>query len=284
MLGTAIAVFQLHQINWLTLAISLFAVALVHGASNVLNDYYDDLSGADRINTEPLTPFAGGSRVIQQQLLTSTEMFRLGWTMLSIAILLGLWLAVLTGPLLLMIGIPGLILALIYSAPPFALAYRGFGEIVIIAAFGILPVLGSYFVQTGTVNLLPLWVGIISGLLTAAILFVNQFPDYVSDGLCGKKTTVVRLGPQFAARLYPMWFAAAALLLAALIISAELPALMACALMPLPLVWKNTRDLCIDHNTHQGLLPVIKRTIVTHAMVTCLMIITLLISAFQVIE
>lgn len=275
LLGTAIAIFQQYEFNWLTFTLALIAATLIHGGADVLNDYYDDLSGADRINIDPLTPYTGGSRVIQRQLLTSLQMFRLGWSLFGIAILLGLWLVLQTGPLLLMIGCIGLLLSIIYSAPPLALSYRGLGEVAITITFGILPVLGAYYVQTGTFSLLPVWIGLIPGLLTAAILFINQFPDYSADKLSNKGTIVVRLGPDRAAQLYPLWAAGAALILLTLVLLDLLPGLVLCALLPLSLVWKNAQDLRKDHTTHQGLIPVVKRTIAIHGMVTGLMILTL---------
>jgi 1,4-dihydroxy-2-naphthoate octaprenyltransferase len=276
LLGTVVAFYEQYQINWMTLTLSLIAAVLVHGGADVLNDYYDDLSGADGINIDPLTPFAGGSRVIQRQLLTSKQMFKLGWSMFGIAILLGLWLVALTGPLLFLIGCIGLMLSIIYSAPPFALSYRGLGEVAIVMTFGVLPVLGAYYVQTGTFSLLPIWIGGIAGLLTAAILFINQFPDYLPDKLSSKRTIVVLLGPTRAAQLYPLWAAAAALILVTLVMLDQLPALVLCALLPLPLVWKNARALRKDHSTHQGLAPVVKSTIAIHGMFIGLMIFTLL--------
>jgi 1,4-dihydroxy-2-naphthoate octaprenyltransferase len=276
LLGTVVASYEQHQINWMTLTLSLIAAVLIHGGADVLNDYYDDLSGADRINIDPLTPYAGGSRVIQRQLLTSTQMFKLGWSMFGIATLLGLWLVALTGPLLLVIGSVGLVLGVIYSAPPVALSYRGFGEVVIAFTFGVLPVLGAYYVQTGTISLLPFWIGMIAGLLTAAILFVNQFPDYKPDKLSNKRTIVVRLGPYRAAQLYPLWATTAALILLTLVVLDLLPALVLCALLPLPLVWKNTHALKKDYSSHEGLAPVVKGTIAIHAMVIGLMILALL--------
>ena len=276
LLGTVVAFYEQYQINWMTLTLSLIAAVLIHGGADVLNDYYDDLSGADGINIDPLTPFTGGSRVIQRKLLTSKQMFKLGWSMFGIAILLGLWLVALTGPLLLVIGSIGLILSIIYSAPPIALSYRGFGEVAIAITFGVLPVLGAYYVQTGTFSLLPIWIGGIAGLLTAAILFINQFPDYLPDKLSSKRTIVVRLGPSRAAQLYPLWAAGAALILVTLVMLNLLPALVLCALLPLPLVWKNAHALRKDHSTHQGLVPVVKSTIAIHGIFIGLMILTLL--------
>ena len=282
MLGTAVAVYQQNPVNWLTLAIALVASILIHGGADVLNDYYDDLSGADRINIDPLTPFAGGSRMIQRQLLTSTQMFKFGWSLFAIAVLLGLWLVALTGPVLILFGVAGVVISIIYSAPPLALSYRGLGELAITLAFGILPVSGAYYVQTGTFSLLPVWVGLIPGLLTSAILFINQFPDYETDKLSGKRTIVVRLGPARAARLYPLWAIAAALILAALILLDKLPILLLCALVPLLLVWKHARSLTQDYRTNEGLISVVKGTISIHGMVTGLMITGLSGAAFMI--
>jgi 1,4-dihydroxy-2-naphthoate octaprenyltransferase len=272
LLGTAVAVYEQHQINWMTLTLFLLAAVLIHGGADVLNDYYDDLSGADRNNIDPLTPFAGGSRVIQRSLITPTQMFRLGWALFGTAVLLGMWLVAITGPLLLALGSIGLIFGITYSAPPLALSYRGLGEVVITITFGVLPVLGAYYVQTGELSLLPVWVGLIAGLLTASILFINQFPDYKPDKLSNKQTIVVRLGLSRAAPLYPLWSIGAALILLALVILELLPVLTLCALLLFPLVWKNISILRKDDSTHRSLAPVIRSTIAIHGMAIGLMI------------
>ena len=187
LLGTATATYEDYSLNVLTLLLSLIAGIAAHAGANVLNDYYDDLSGADGCNTRPLTPFAGGSRVIQQNLMTPAQVLGLAKALFAVAGLLGLLLAAMVGPLLLMIGGLGILLGIAYSAPLVALSYRGLGEVTIAMTFGILPVVGAHYVQAGVLSPLPVYIGIIPGLLTAAILYINQFPDYWPDRP-GRKT------------------------------------------------------------------------------------------------
>ncbi len=117
LLGTAVAFHEQNPLNWLTLSLSLIAAILIHAGADVLNDYYDDLSGADRIDVDRLTPFAGGSRVIQLQQLTPIQMFVFGLSLLGTATVLGLWLVILTGsPLLIIkrtIAIHGVVIGLL---------------------------------------------------------------------------------------------------------------------------------------------------------------------------
>lgn len=174
----------------------LFALA-AHAGSNVLNDYYDALSGADDAGGERIFPFTGGSRFIQNGVLSRTETARLGYTLIAAVVPAGLWLAWHSGAGLLLIGLAGLSLGWAYTAPPLALVSRGLGEAAVAAGW-LLVVIGSDFVQRGAFSTLPLAAGLSYALLVASILFINEFPDRRGDEAAGKRTLVVRLGAQDA--------------------------------------------------------------------------------------
>ena len=109
----------------------------------------------------------------------------------------GLWLAWQAGPGLIVIGLAGLAIGWAYSAPPLALASRGLGEAAVAAGW-LLVVVGSDYVQRAAFALAPLQAGLSYALLVAAILFINEFPDRRGDAAAGKRTLVVRLGPDGA--------------------------------------------------------------------------------------
>src|SRR5512134_1251983 len=102
---------------FLTLAFALVA----HAGINVLNDYYDALNGSDAANTERRFPYTGGSRFIQNGVLSvhATRVF--GATLLAAVVPAGLWLAWNSGPGLVAIGFAGLAVGWAYSAPPLKL-------------------------------------------------------------------------------------------------------------------------------------------------------------------
>lgn len=178
----------------------LFAL-VAHAGVNVLNDYYDHLNGSDAANTERVFPFTGGSRFIQNRVLSARATAVFGVLLLLAVIPPGLWLAWHSGPVLLWIGAAGLLVGWAYSAPPLKLASRGLGELAIAGGWWLV-VVGSDFVQRGAFELQPIVAGLGYGLMVANLLFINQFPDAVADAQAGKRTWVVRQGRQRARRGY----------------------------------------------------------------------------------
>lgn len=194
-IGTASAWQDGITLSLSLLLFSLFAVILVHAGANVLNDYYDARNGTDLQNKDYLYPYTGGSRFIQNGVLSVTQTRDYGLLLLVGGILPGLWLISVSGPALLGIGMLGILLAWGYSGPPLDLNRRGLGELSILICFGILIVSGSDYVQRGELAIQPLLLAIPYGLLCAALLYINQFPDRLADAAAGKHHWVVRLGP-----------------------------------------------------------------------------------------
>lgn len=181
-----------------TLAIVTILFALVaHAGGNVINDYHDAVSGADDANTGRLFPFTGGSRFIQNGVMSTRQAARFGYGLLLLVVPAGVWLTVSAGPALLIIGVAGLVLAWAYSAPPLKLVSRGLGEVVV-AACWLLVVVGADYVQRGELAWTPVAAGLSFALLVANLLYINQFPDHAGDAAAGKRTLVVRLGPESA--------------------------------------------------------------------------------------
>ncbi|HQZ03743.1 MAG TPA: prenyltransferase [Thauera sp.] len=237
----------------------LFAL-ITHAGANVINDYFDALNGTDTLNTERLHPYTGGSRFIQNGFLSPAEMRRFGYLLLAAVIPGGLWLTVESGPTLLAIGLAGLLVAWAYSAPPFKLMSRGMGEVAITAGW-LLVVLGTDYVQRGEIAALPLVAGLPFALLVAAILFINQFPDRRADEAAGKRTLVVRLGPNTASRGYGVLVAFAYLWLASALVAGQLPPSAAIALLPAAFSIRAARQLLADAAYPARLVPPIRDTI-----------------------
>ena len=197
LLGLACAYGSGISINTGTAILTIFFALVAHAGANVINDYHDARSGADAANTARLYPFTGGSRFIQNNVLTPRQTACFGYTLLAIVIPAGLWLTWQTGPGLLLIGLLGLLCGWAYSAPLLALASRGLGEIAIVAGW-LLIIIGTDYVQRTRFSLLPVAAGASYVLLVANLLYINQFPDRESDAATGKHTLVVRLGPETA--------------------------------------------------------------------------------------
>jgi 1,4-dihydroxy-2-naphthoate octaprenyltransferase len=237
----------------------LFAL-IAHAGANVVNDYYDALNGSDAANVQRLFPFTGGSRFIQNGVLSLHETRLFGYGLLAAVIPAGLWLTAQSAPGLIWIGLAGLAIGWAYSAPPLQLMARGVGEAAIIGGW-LLIVLGTDFVQRGALAALPLVAGLPFALLVAAILYLNQFPDAQADAAAGKRTLVVRLGPQQARWGYALLAAAAYLWLALAVILGALPLLCAAGLLPALLSFKAARGLLQHASDPARLTPAITATI-----------------------
>ncbi len=216
------------------LALAVIGIALVHSGANVLNDYFDSRSGNDAVNTGRVFPFSGGSRFIQNGVLSEAQALRLGSGLIGAGALLGLCLVAIGGTALLAIGAIGIALAVTYSSPP-CLACRGLGDAVIALCFGVLPVAGTSVLLTGAVPHEAWWLAAGLGCFVAAILWANSIPDIEADRAAGKLTLPARLGQHRASLVLSLWFVAgfAALLGSPLpgatwaVLVAALPAFMA---------------------------------------------------------
>lgn len=237
----------------------LFAL-LAHAGANVLNDYHDALSGADEANTGRLYPFTGGSRFIQNGVLSPRQTVRFAYVLLGLVVPAGLWLALGSGAGLVAVGLAGLALGWAYSAPPLKLASRGLGEFAIAGAW-LLVVVGADFVQRGAFAWTPVAAGLSYALLVANLLFINQFPDRAGDEAAGKRTLVVRLGADTAKWGY---FAIALVAYGWLVLQVgryNLPQACAAAALTLVLSLNAARQLREHASEPAELRPAIKLTI-----------------------
>lgn len=159
-------------------------------ATNLFNDAIDAAKGAD---TERRT---GPQRVTASGLVSRQAVMAAGGVFLLLAIGCGVVLFKAAGWPILAIGIPSLYLAYGYTGGPFPLAYRGMGEIFVVAFFGLVAVSGTVFVQTLEWRKESLLLGAQIGLLSAVLISINNLRDREEDSTTGKRTLAVRLGPK----------------------------------------------------------------------------------------
>ncbi len=247
-------------ISPLTAIVTLLFALVAHAGINVLNDYYDALNGTDDANTERVFPFTGGSRFIQNGVLTRRETLAFGTALMAAVIAAGLWLTAVSARGLIAIGAAGVFIGWAYSAPPLKLNSRGWGEACVWAGFALLAI-GADFVQRGLFSVAPVAAGGGYALLVTNILYINQFPDYKADLATGKHHWVVRLGPHQARWLYVAFALAANLWLVAAAAGGQLPKLTLLALAPAALSLLAARDLLQYAETPQKLAPAIQKTI-----------------------
>jgi 1,4-dihydroxy-2-naphthoate octaprenyltransferase len=182
-----------------TFFMALFAGIFLHVAANTFNDYFDWTSGTDLANNDYFLPYTGGSRSIELGLVNEKALFTVASISLLISGVLGFLLFQQVGIEILYFGLVGAFFAYFYTAPPLRLAARrGLGELVVGLSFGPLATAGTVFALTGQVTTADFLVGVPIGLLTIAILWINEFPDVEADKKSGKINAVVALGRERA--------------------------------------------------------------------------------------
>jgi len=202
LLGSAWGYGIAENFDSVAFVLAVFATIFIHAATNVLNDVYDELTGNDGPNENRIYPYTGGSRFIQNGVMDVAQMRSWGIALLLLGVSTGLMLAYLKGVAIIGLGLTGVALGVLYSAPPFRLSARGMGEIAVAIGFGLLPVVGAAWLQTGQFSIEAALLALPVGIWIANVLVINEVPDVAADAGAGCKTAAVRLGGAGTRRLY----------------------------------------------------------------------------------
>jgi 1,4-dihydroxy-2-naphthoate polyprenyltransferase len=237
LVGSAAAFHELQgfplpeDFRWGNFLAALIGALFIQIGTNLANDYSDAKRGAD---TEDRL---GPVRVTASGLAAPRRVLRATWAAFAVAGLAGLYLAIEVGPEILAIGILSIAAGVLYTGGPRPYGYEGLGEVFVFVFFGLVAVNGSWYVQLEQLDLAPLLLSIPVGLLSAAILVVNNIRDIDTDRRAGKRTLAVRLGRERTRSLYTAMIALAYLLLPTVLLAGGewAPALAALASAPLAL-------------------------------------------------
>lgn len=176
--------------------LAFFGMLILHSGANVLNDIIDFQKGLDKVPA----PVSGG---VVRRLITIREAKVASILLFSVGALIGLYLAYAVGPVLLLIGLPGLLIGIFYSiGGKIALKYRALGDLAVFLNFGILGSLGAWYVQTGTLSWIPVIWAIPMSTLVIAILHANNWRDIKSDREGQIHTIASMLGDRASLRYY----------------------------------------------------------------------------------
>lgn len=199
-------------LSWGWLALTVLGIFFIEVAKNASGEIVDFDSGTDRlVAPEDRSPFSGGKRVLIDKLLTRRQTILISALSYLLGIAMGMFIAAYREPQILWLGVAGVGFAFFYHAPPLKLSYRGLGEIAVALSYGPLITAGTYLVQRGEVTLEVILLSTLLGLLIAAFLWVNEFPDYQADKASGRRNLVVMLGRRKAAQAFVAIIAMAAL-------------------------------------------------------------------------
>lgn len=198
LLGVSIVYYETSEINVSFTILILAGVVFLHFSIDMLNDYWDYVKGIDKITKR--TKFSGGTGVLPTGLLKAKHVYIVGLLFLILGCIIGTYFVVLRGPVI------GVILGIaVFSVYTYSskLVYSGLGETFVTIKSALI-VFGTYYVLTSSVELIPVYNGIILGVLSSCVLFVTSFPDFEVDKSKGRKTLAILLGKEHAQKLFPL--------------------------------------------------------------------------------
>ena len=264
--GAAVTSMLGQDVSWGWLLLTLLAGSLLHIGTNTSNDYFDHISGTDARNYNYSNKgLNGGSRSIQMGLISPKGILTVAIIAFTLSAVAGIPLIIKSGLSILWLGLIGFFSGLFYTAPPFKFSSRkGMGELLIGLNFGPLMVAGSALVQTGQLLPQAFLAGIPIGFLIAAVVYMNEFPDYDSDKATGKNTLIVVFGPEKARAGYVALVASAFASIVILAINGTVPMLSLIALLAVYFGYTATRTLYKYYN-NRLLQPANWGTIIMHS-------------------
>ncbi|HWF24060.1 MAG TPA: 1,4-dihydroxy-2-naphthoate polyprenyltransferase [Solirubrobacteraceae bacterium] len=200
LVGTALAGYAgtFHPLRFLA---ALIGAVFIQVGTNLSNDYSDARRGADAEDRLGPVRVTAGGLVPPRRVLEAT------YASFAVAVLAGIYLVAVAGWELLLVGAASILAGVLYTGGPRPYGYEGLGEVFVFLFFGIVAVVGSYFVQVTHLEWEAFALAVPVGLLASAILVVNNYRDTDTDRRAGKQTLAVRLGRErtrilFAAIVY----------------------------------------------------------------------------------
>jgi 1,4-dihydroxy-2-naphthoate polyprenyltransferase len=206
--GLAIAYWKYANVDPLYASLTYMGVVFLHASVDLLNDYWDHKRGIDSVTKR--TKFSGGTGVLPENLLTPRAVYIAGIIFLMLGASIGAYFVAIRGITIAVILGFAVVAIYFYST---RIVNAGLGELFV-AIKGAMIVLGTLYVQNAVLAPAALYVGVIVGILSATVLFINSFPDYEADKSKGRRTLVIMLGRKTASVIFPIFIIAAYALIA----------------------------------------------------------------------
>lgn len=233
--------------NWFRALLALMVGVWLQIGVNFANDYSDGVKGTDDDRVGPI-------RLVASGLASASSVKAAAFLSFAVASIAGAWLAYLTTPLLILVGIVSIAAAWGYTGGKNPYGYKGLGDVSVFLFFGVVATVGTYYVQTEEVTLLSFIVSISMGALSCATLSINNIRDRPKDAEAGKRTVAVRIGDRNARKLYVALLISAHLAAIATLIPTALLTLLA-----LPLSISISRQV-LSSLSGRDLIPILGRT------------------------
>lgn len=195
LVGTALAWNATH-FRWQPALICLLFALIAQIVSNLLNDYFDFIKGSDREDR------LGPERAVAQGWISPKAMLRAAILLMGFACLLGCFIIYYAGWEMILVGIAVCLGVFFYSAGPYPLAYRGWGDLCVVVFYGLIPVGFTFYTQALYWNAPVVLCGLAVGIVSTNILVANNYRDREQDRISNKRTTIVRFGEKFGRYFY----------------------------------------------------------------------------------
>jgi 1,4-dihydroxy-2-naphthoate octaprenyltransferase len=231
LVGIGTAVWSSQNVSILEIFIVLIGAIAAHISVNAFNEYYDFKTGLDFRTRR--TPFSGGSGTLPESPGASLYALATAWISFAIVAIIGIYFVLLRGPLLLPVGILGLILLIVYTLwltrnPVLCLIAPGLG-------FGVLMVMGTNFALTGEYSWTSFIASLVPFFLVSNLLLINQFPDVEADRSVGRRHFPITIGRIKSAWIYVTFLSLAFIVIVLGVFIQYLPPLSLLGLLGLPL-------------------------------------------------
>jgi 1,4-dihydroxy-2-naphthoate polyprenyltransferase len=194
--GAALAWASEHALHWPAILAALTGSMLIQLGTNLHNDAADSERGGDGPDR------VGPPRVTASGLLNAAAVKRGAYVCFAGAALMGLYLVLIGGWPILLLGVLSILSGWAYTGGPFPIAYTPLGEAFVVAFFGLGAVCGTYWLCAGVLSMAAIEAGLALGLLAGAVLLVNNYRDAEADARVGRRTLAIAAGPAASAWIY----------------------------------------------------------------------------------
>lgn len=256
LLGTALAI-ENNGIHWGLFLAMLIASLLIQAATNMFNEYYDFKRGLDNENSIGI-----GGAIVRHGIKPGT-VISLAFGLYGIAVLLGVYICMNSSWWVAAVGVVSLAAGYLYTGGPLPIAYTPFGELVAGFFMGVLIILISFYIQTGTVTLTSVLVSFPSFLLVGAILLANNIRDLDGDKEFGRRTLAILLGRSGAIKLLAGMFIVSYLWVIGLVIAGVISPWLAIVGLSIPKAIAATKGF-IGKSQPLEMMPAMKATAQTN--------------------
>jgi 1,4-dihydroxy-2-naphthoate octaprenyltransferase len=271
LVGLALNWSQNGSIEYFDAILTFAGVMALHASVDLLNDYWDFKRGIDTKTTR--TKMSGGTGVLPEGLLKPSSVYRAGVFFLVLGALIGSYFVITYGILIAIILGFAILSIYFYSTK---IVDSGLGEFFV-AVKGSMIVIGTFYIQSGEVNIESILAGIVIGTLSSLVLFIASFPDHDADKSKGRKTLVITVGKEKARKLFWIFplFAYGVIVIG--VVLNHLPVFTLISLMSFPLIIKSGIGLQKNYDSVENLVPYMSSTLKFSRITGILFVISFLI-------